>query len=104
MTVILGQGLRTIALGIVAGVAGALAALAPGRALLFDVRPTDPLPFGAVIVMLAAVAALACYLPARRGTASTRSKPCDRNNRAAGPEGPASCEMVGACKTAIGKT
>jgi predicted permease len=68
VTVILGQGLRTIALGIVAGVAGAWLFTRLARALLFDVTPTDPLSFGAVIVLLAAVAALACYLPARRGT------------------------------------
>jgi putative ABC transport system permease protein len=36
--------------------------------LLFQVAPADPLTFGAIAVLLAAVALLACYLPARRAT------------------------------------
>jgi putative ABC transport system permease protein len=68
VSVILSQGLRTIAVGIVAGVVGAWLFTRLARTLLFDVTPTDPMSFGVVIALLAAVAALACYLPARRGT------------------------------------
>jgi predicted permease len=68
------QGLLLALIGLGAGLLGALAM---GRIfsglpfkvrllLLFDVRPTDPLIFGTVSVVLAIVALLACFLPARR--------------------------------------
>jgi ABC-type lipoprotein release transport system permease subunit len=34
--------------------------------MLFDVRPTDPATFVSVVVLLVGVAALACWIPARR--------------------------------------
>ncbi len=65
---ILGQGLRTILIGIVVGAAGALAITRAIQSLLFGVEPTDPLTFVAVTALLATVATLACYIPARRAT------------------------------------
>ena len=50
------------------GVAGALALTRLMRTLLFNVRPTDPAVYGAVSLMLIAVALLASYLPARRAS------------------------------------
>jgi len=50
-------------------VVGAIAAAAAARVLskmLFGVRPTDPSTFALVALALAAVAFMACYLPARR--------------------------------------
>jgi ABC-type lipoprotein release transport system permease subunit len=38
------------------------------QSLLFDVQPTDPLTFVTVAATLVLVAALACYVPARRAT------------------------------------
>jgi putative ABC transport system permease protein len=36
--------------------------------LLFDVRPTDPMTFAVISMMLIGVALLACFIPARRAT------------------------------------
>ena len=66
LTMILGQGMRTIMIGIVIGVAAALALTRTMQSLLFGVSATDPLTFAAVIALLVAAALLACYVPARR--------------------------------------
>ena len=66
LRMILGQGLRTIAAGVVIGIAGALVLTRTVRSLLFGVTATDPVTFGGVTLMLVAVALLACYIPARR--------------------------------------
>ena len=66
---VLGQGLRTTALGVVVGGAGAWALGRGLRALLYEVAPADPLVFATVVALLIAVAALAAWLPARRAAA-----------------------------------
>jgi ABC-type antimicrobial peptide transport system permease subunit len=53
-------------LGIVLGLAGAIALTRVMVSLLFEVKPTDPATLIAVALLLAAVALLACYIPARR--------------------------------------
>lgn len=63
---VLRQGLTPVVLGLVAGVAGALALGRLLTSLLFEVSPADPLTIGAVVVALAAVAAFACTVPALR--------------------------------------
>ena len=65
---ILGQGLRMSLVGVGVGIAGALALTRAMQSLLFGVAATDPITFAAVALLLAAVAALACYVPARRAT------------------------------------
>jgi putative ABC transport system permease protein len=65
---VLRQGLTPVALGLVAGMAGALAIGRLLTSLLFEVSPADPLTIGAVIIALAAVAAFACTVPALRAT------------------------------------
>jgi len=50
----------------VTGLAGALAGTRMLATFLYGVRPADPLTFGGVSALLAVVALLACYLPARR--------------------------------------
>jgi predicted permease len=63
---VVGQGLRTAAIGVVLGGAGAYVLGRAIRSLLFGVLPTDPLVFAGVATVLLAVAALAAYMPARR--------------------------------------
>ena len=65
---ILGQGMRTILIGIAIGTAGSLALTRGIRSLLFGVTATDPLTFIAVIFLLFGTALLACFIPARRAT------------------------------------
>jgi putative ABC transport system permease protein len=62
----LGMGGRLVAAGLTIGVVASLAATRLLRNQLFGVQPTDPIAYVAVIVVLAAVTFLACYLPARR--------------------------------------
>jgi predicted permease len=65
---ILGQELRVTFAGVLAGIAGAAVLTRFIQSLLFGVTATDPLTFAAVTLLLAGVAALACYVPARRAT------------------------------------
>ena len=63
---VLRQALRMTATGVLAGVIGSFALTRLLAGLLYGVRPTDPLIFAAVSLLLLAVAAAAGYLPARR--------------------------------------
>ncbi|HKF51926.1 MAG TPA: ABC transporter permease [Candidatus Acidoferrales bacterium] len=60
------QGMKPALLGLAIGIIGALAFTRFLSSLLFEVKPTDPLTLIAVSLILTAVAALACYIPARR--------------------------------------
>ncbi len=66
MNLVLGQGFRLVLIGVVAGLAGAFALTRFLSAMLFNVKSYDPLTFAAVALLLAAVAMLASYVPARR--------------------------------------
>jgi putative ABC transport system permease protein len=63
---VLGQGLRVSAIGIVFGVLGALGLTRFLQSLLYEVRPTDPPTFVVVLLLLVSVSVAASYLPARR--------------------------------------
>lgn len=65
---ILGQGGRMAGLGIMIGFAAALGLARLITNLLFGVKPTDPLTFVAVAMLLCGIALAACYVPARRAT------------------------------------
>jgi putative ABC transport system permease protein len=63
---IVGRGARLAFAGIALGLVGALALSRLLASMLFGVQPSDPATFAAVALLLAAVALLACYMPARR--------------------------------------
>jgi putative ABC transport system permease protein len=65
---VLSQGLKLAAAGVVAGAIGALALTRLIRGLLFGVSSFDPLTFCAMALLLAAVTVAACIVPARRAT------------------------------------
>jgi predicted permease len=65
---VLGQGVRLAAAGVIAGVIGALLVTRAIAALLYNVSPRDPWTIAALSATLTAVALLACYIPARRAT------------------------------------
>jgi predicted permease len=63
------HGLRLAAIGVAFGLAGAAALSRLMEGLLFEVRPVDPVTYGAVSLALVAAAMLASYLPALRAAA-----------------------------------
>jgi putative ABC transport system permease protein len=66
LRLIVAQGFKLILLGLAIGLVGAFAVTRVISSLLFGVTTKDPLTFAAVAVLLASVALLACYIPARR--------------------------------------
>ncbi|MGH9935385.1 MAG: FtsX-like permease family protein, partial [Blastocatellia bacterium] len=68
LRMMLGQGLRLIAVGLGLGLPAALAAGHLLRNQLPGVNPFDPLTFSTIALLLAGVALLACWIPARRAT------------------------------------
>jgi putative ABC transport system permease protein len=74
LALVLRQGLVPVAVGLIAGIAGALGLTRLLKSLLYEVSATDPLIFGAVSVGLIAVSLAAMYIPALR---ATRVSPLD---------------------------
>jgi putative ABC transport system permease protein len=68
LLMIVKQGSLLIGLGLVIGLSGAFALTRLIASMLFGVTAKDPLTFAAVGALLAAVALLACYVPAWRAT------------------------------------
>jgi len=66
LRMVLRQGLGLAIVGAAVGLVGALVVSHFMAGLLFSVRPTDPLTFACVALLLIGVAVLACYIPARR--------------------------------------
>ena len=65
---VIGEGLRLVAVAVFVGLLASLGAARLLRSQLFGVAPHDMITFAAVTVVLAGVAMLACYVPARRAS------------------------------------
>ncbi len=66
LKMVVGRGARLVAVGLSMGLVGALILTRFLSGSLYGMNPDDPLTFGLVSLILAAVALLACYIPARR--------------------------------------
>jgi predicted permease len=66
--VVLGHGVKLTSLGLIIGIAAALILARLASGVLFGVSSTDPITLGSVTAILAAVAFLASFIPARRAT------------------------------------
>jgi ABC-type lipoprotein release transport system permease subunit len=64
----LGRGLKLAAMGLAAGVTGALASARLVSGMLYEVRPYDVVTYTGVVLGLGLLSLLATYLPARRAT------------------------------------
>lgn len=68
LRLVLGEGFRLAVIGVGLGLVGAFGATRVLTSLLFQVRPTDPMTFIGLSLLLALVALVASYIPARRAT------------------------------------
>src|SRR5207244_650953 len=68
LRLIVGQGFKLALIGVAGGVAGALALTRFLASMLYGVKPTEPLTFVVVALVLTTIAVLATYIPARRAT------------------------------------
>jgi putative ABC transport system permease protein len=68
LRLIVGQGLRLVLSGVVIGLVAAFGLTRLLSTLLFEVSATDPLTFASIVLLLAVIALLACWIPARRAT------------------------------------
>ena len=63
---IVGRGMKLTVIGVLIGIAGAVAVTRLMQSLLFNTSATDPIVFILISLLLAVAAFLACYIPARR--------------------------------------
>jgi putative ABC transport system permease protein len=68
LKMIVGQGMFLVGVGLAAGLVGALALTRVMTSLLYGVSATDPLTYVGIALLLAVVALVASYVPARRAT------------------------------------
>jgi len=68
LKMVLRQSIGIVAIGLAVGLAAAFAGTRAIANLIVGIKPTDPVTFITVIVLLSAIALLACWIPARRAT------------------------------------
>jgi ABC-type antimicrobial peptide transport system permease subunit len=68
LRVVLNQALKITLVGLAVGLVGAFAATRALGSMLFGVKASDPATFAGIALLLATIAILASYLPARRAT------------------------------------
>jgi ABC-type antimicrobial peptide transport system permease subunit len=68
LKVVLNEAALIVIAGVGAGLLGSLLLTRFLQTLLFDIKPTDPLTFGALTILLSGVALLASFIPARRAS------------------------------------
>ena len=68
LRLVMGQGMAQVLVGSAVGLVGALLLSGLMTGILYGVRPSDPITFGAVVVVLGAAALVAVLVPARRAT------------------------------------
>ena len=68
MRLVLSHGMKMATAGVAVGLVAAFGLTRLMSTMLFGVKPTDPVTFGIIALVLMIVALLACYLPARRAT------------------------------------
>jgi len=68
MRLVIGHGMKLAIAGVVLGLIASFALTRTMKNLLFGVSATDPVTFGLITLLLAIVALLACWIPARRAT------------------------------------
>ena len=68
MILVMGQGMKLAVLGVLLGLVGAVGLTRWLASLLYGVSVTDPLTFVVIVLLPMIVAALACWIPARRAT------------------------------------
>jgi putative ABC transport system permease protein len=66
LRLVIGQGMTLVSAGVVIGVAASWALTRLMATMLFETRATDPATFASIALLLAAVALVACWIPARR--------------------------------------
>jgi putative ABC transport system permease protein len=66
LRLVIGQGMTLAGIGVLLGLAGAFAVTRAIRSLLYNVSATDPITFFGLALLLAGIAFVACYIPARR--------------------------------------